>query len=251
MKNKYQVHKRYAAILLAGLFAGELNAEEPINVETANDRPSNDLFGVGVYGGTTGIGGYVTYEVQEWLYIRGQLGGFSYSMSNEIDGVDYDGDLSLFSGGITANFIPFYKKPVADGFRISLGLFGVDNKLGIVASSPGQSIDIGNANTFTLGSGDRIEGETGLSSLAPYIGLGWDWYFGADDQFILSLDAGVQFVGKPDVSLAATGTFADFAAQNPTLNLQNEIDAEITSIRDDVDKYQYFPLVSLGFMWRY
>ncbi len=256
-------------LITSGALTGMVYAQDDIDtpLETIEELDANDAleliedssyggwfkrdkFGVGAFAGTAGIGGHVSYEVNEWLYLKGQIGGFSYSTDQTIDNVDYEGDLSLFSAGVSANINPLYKVPVMNGFRISVGAYGVDNNVELNASSPGQSIELGGAS-FTLGANDRLEGNVGFSSFAPYAGLGWDWDFGKDDQFIISFDAGVLFTGTADVDLRAVGAFADFTAQNPSLNLQSEIDAEIDSIREEVEDYPFYPVVSLGFTWRF
>ena len=213
---------------------------------------SASRFGVGAYASTVGIGGYLTYDVTDWLYLRAQAGGFSYDRDFDYDDIDYDADLSLFAAGISANINPFHKVPVLRGFRVSLGLFNVDNEI-TAETSFGQEIeDLGNANSFVLGADDRLVGEVSYAeSLTPYAGLGWDFMFGKERQFTLTLDAGVFFTGSADVSLTAEGAFADFARQNGGLVLQDEIDRELEELRDDTDDFEIYPLVSLGFIWRF
>jgi len=219
--------------------------------ETNRDWSASDRFGLGFSTGTLGLSLQSSYEVTDWFYVKAQIGGFPLSISQEVDGTDYDLDIHLFSGGATANFLPFHSKPYVNGFRVSVGAFGVNNNFGLEASSPGQELSVGDSADFVLGSGDKLVGDIELSGFAPYVGFGWDFTKGSDAQFRISFDLGVLFIGSPDVSLRAVGAFSDFAIQNPGINLQDEIDAEISSIQEDVDDIELYPVFSSSFTWKF
>src|SRR5688572_20590109 len=70
----------------------------------------------GVTGGTLGIGPELGYRFSDTLGVRGNVTFLSTDRSVESDGIDYDGDLKLGSGGVMLDFHPF-----RNGFRLSAG----------------------------------------------------------------------------------------------------------------------------------
>lgn len=213
----------------------------------ADDGPSVSLlarerFGFGIHAGTLGVGGHLNYELTDWMYVSGEMNGFAFSMDTDVDGVNYDGDLSLLSGGLTLNLRPFHDVRILRGFRLTGGGLFVDNSLEVEASSPGDVINIGDAPAYTLTAADRLTGRAEFSNLSPYVGPGWDWTFGKDRRFAISLDAGILFTGNPDVSLTPNGALL---TQIP----QAEFDKELNSFREDIKDLKYYPVVKLSFTW--
>jgi len=68
---------------------------------------------VGAKIGTLGVGADVSMQVVPSLNARLGIQGFSYDTDGTESGVDYDIDLKLFSGLLTADWFPFQ-----NGFRL-------------------------------------------------------------------------------------------------------------------------------------
>jgi hypothetical protein len=207
---------------------------------------ANEQWGVGLSASTLGLGGHVRYDTNNKFYLKADIQGLAIDETRDIDGTDYDGELDFFSAGLTGNYLPFADSKYAKGFKLSFGGFLVDNNIKIEASEPGRVISIGASASYTLQAGDSLTGEINNSSFAPYIGLGWDWSWGSKKQYVLSLDAGVLFTGSPDVSLTPNSTLL----ANSSIP-QAQFDAEAQNIIDDLDEFEIFPVVKLGFTWKF
>ncbi len=207
---------------------------------------SIDHWGAGVSASTLGLGGHVRYDVNNKFYVKAEIQGIALDENLDIDEVNYDGELDFLSAGLTGSYLPFADSAFGKGFKISFGGYLVDNNIKIKASAPGEVINIGSAAAYTLTAGDTLDGDIGYSSFAPYIGLGWDWAWGTEKQFILSLDAGVLFTGAPDVSLTPNSALLTNSGIP-----QAQFDAEVQDIIDDVDDFEIYPVVKLGFTWKF
>jgi len=87
------------------------------------------------------------------------------------------------------------------------------------------------------------------SRAAPYLGIGFGKPGGGGAvQFLF--DVGVVFQGKPRLSLARNG---GINITNPTLS--DQINAAVAAQRDktqsDINKFQYYPVVSMGLAYHF
>jgi len=198
----------------------------------------------GVFGGTTGLGVSAKYKVQPWLKIKAEVGGGSYSRSDELEGNNYDSDLNLFATGLSADFNPFHDKKGWRGLRFSIGAYAVDNTAQIKAK-PGENIDLNGVTITPLG-GEELSGDLYFNNFAPYVGVAWDFMFGQEDQFAFSIDLGVLFTGSLNADLNANAALQ----ANPIFD-QADLDAEEQSLRDDVADINFYPVLKLGFHWQF
>jgi hypothetical protein len=213
-------------------------------IKNISPAKSDNSWGAGVSVSTLGLGGHITYEINEKFYIKGALKAISYDKDLDLGNVNYDGELDFLSFGLTGNYLPFADSAAGKGFRISFGAYTVSNDISIDTSSPGQSINIGGLISYTLQAGDSITGDVSYPEFAPYLGLGWDWQWGEEKQYILSLDAGVLFLGSPDVNLTPNSAILGSV---PFVTLNNEEQ----DIIDDLEDFPFYPVISLGFTWKF
>lgn len=118
-----------------------------------------------------------------------------------------------------------------------------DNHIDITAE-PSATFDIGDT-TYSASQVGTLEGEVEFNEIAPYIGIGWDTSFGKNNRFGLLVDLGVIYQGTPDVELKATGPFASNQA------FKNDIQAEEDKLQDDLDQYEYYPVIGVGLSYRF
>lgn len=228
-------------VTLTGL-TGSLSAE--------SDWLSHERLGLGIQAGTQGVGPVLTYDVFSWLYVKAEGNFFSYSIDDvKIDDIDYSGDLDLFSAGLSLTARPLSKLPVLDGFKASAGIFAVNNQLSARAESSGQDVTI-NDETYILGEGDAVIAEAGFDSVAPYVGIGWDWTLGSEDQFTFSLEAGALFSGSPDVDFMVDDNTGLVSSSGNALT-QADIDAELADLKDEVDVVTVYPVFKIGMLWNF
>lgn len=190
-------------------------------------------FSVGVSGGTLGIGPEVSARVSPVLALRANATFLSFGHSVDGEDIDYDGDLKLASGGATVDVHPF-----ANGFRISGGVRYNKNKVKLTATpETGESVEVG-GTTYTGAQIGRLNGDVRVKEFAPTLTLGYAG--GLTKGLKFGIDAGVMFEGKPRIrNLRATGPIA------ATPSFQQALAREEQDIRDDVEKYDIFPIAQL------
>jgi len=197
--------------------------------------------GVGAHVGTLGYGGHITYDLSRSWYLKAELNTASHDEEFDEDGVKYDGNLDFNSNGITLNLLPFRKAPLLDGFRITGGIYAVDNRVTIKATGDNNTnqIDIGSVTNVSLTSNDQLDGEVVFDSVAPYAGVGWDWMLGKKDGFTISLDAGVVFTGTPEVNLQGNASLESLVGATAIAEEQDNLREEFK----DLDMY---PVIKLS-----
>jgi hypothetical protein len=191
-------------------------------------------FSAGVSGGTLGIGPEITARLSPVIAVRGSATFLSFSHSVDGDEIEYDGDLKLASAGAVVDLHPF-----ANGFRVSGGARYNKNKVKLTAT-PGatETVEIGGTRYVGAQIG-RLNGDVRVKQFAPTLTLGYGGGLTKGVKF--GIDAGVMFEGKPRIrDLRATGPIAS----NPAF--QDALAREEQDIRDDVEKYDIFPIVQLS-----
>lgn len=213
-------------------------------------------FGAGMKVSTLGIGIEGAARVTDRSDIRGSFNFYNYNRTFDKDGIDYDGDLRFRSVQIT------YDQYLAGLFHVSPGiLLHNGNRAVADASVPaGQSFSLGDTTFFSNATNPvRGTGTLEVRNMAPMVlaGIG-NLLPGNGGRFGLSFDAGIAFQGSPDVSIILTGTAC---AVNPTTACANAasdpivqaaIQREQDKIIDDTKTVvKYYPVVSVGFIWKF
>jgi len=233
---------------------GVVSADVSLYEETS--WVSYERLGVGAQIGTTGIGAHATYDITEYLYLKAEFNTFSYDSEFDLDGADGDGSLELSSFGATLNYNPLRFAPVVDGFRFTAGMYAVDNRVTVEVSDAGESIDVGDVTEVVLDADDVLAGEAAFNSVAPYVGVGWDWMIGSKDQFTFSFDLGALFTGSPEVDVEARGGLTDTietraADLGISQSVNDILDDEASAFEEDVDALTIYPVIKLSAGWRF
>nr|WP_314442389.1 hypothetical protein [uncultured Sphingomonas sp.] len=218
------------------LFAAAVAAVFVATPALAQDRGSS--LGVGVTGGTLGIGPEVNFRSDNFG-VRGSATFFSLSRSVDSDGIEYDGDLKLRSFGGSLDFYPG-----GGGFRISGGVRVGKNRVELFAQ-PGATatVEVGDV-TYTGAEIGTLSGEVRAKKVAPTLTIGYG--SGVGSGFSFGIDAGAMFQGSPRVRrLVATGPIATNAA------FQTQLANERAEIEDDIDNFKVYPILQLGLGYRF
>jgi hypothetical protein len=77
------------------------------------------------------------------------------------------------------------------------------------------------------------------------VGIGWGNPFTAESRLSFSFDLGIAFQGKPDVSMVANGPVAADAA------FQENLRQEENDIKNEIDVFKYYPVISAGIAYRF
>ena len=199
---------------------------------------ADSRFAVAAKASTLGGGVELLTMINSSFTFRAGLNTFDYSYQINQDDIEYDADLDLNSFSAILDWHPF-----KGGFRVSTGILSNENSIGVDAQSS-STYDIGDT-TYSGADVGSLTGNVGFESVAPYIGVGWGNTFGEDNRIGFLFDVGVIFQGIPDVSLTANGPISENEV------FLEDLAVEEQELKDDLEKFKYYPVVSLGMTYRY
>jgi uncharacterized protein YhjY with autotransporter beta-barrel domain len=200
----------------------------------------------GLFMGTTGYGLAFTVPVRnESLNFRTVMATLPYDTDNELDDIEYEVDLDVFSLGALLDW-----HPMNSGFRVSGGLFALQPDI-TASASPNENVEIGNT-TFTPQQVGTLRAEVDYNrNLAPYIGIGWGNAVKPGSKVTFNVDFGFLYTDNPTISLEADSALAD---SNPALKaqLESEIAVEENRINEeDLEDFRYWPVLNFGVSYHF
>ena len=216
--------------------------------------------GLGLRLGTGGIAVDYTLPLSPSVDLRGAANFGSYSRTETYDDIEYDGTIEFSGVSLIADWRPFH-----GGFRLSAGAYSSAPEVGIRGGDPD------NLRTYSIGDRDyngriSLDGNVDLGGFAPYVGVGWGGS-SAQRGFGMSLDAGVLFASKPDIRLDVRGPACDATLEpgcdpndpdnfnefetSEDPDFQAEKEKEIQRIEADVEDLDIYPVISIGFHYRF
>jgi len=192
-----------------------------------------------VHAGTLGGGLGLTFGViPNRVDLRAGFNLFNYNRSFASGTLNYDGHVKFQNAGALADWYPF------DGtFRLSTGVYYNNNKFDLTATPSSSGTYTVNGTTYNAAQVGTLTGNVRFKKTAPYIGFG----FGnpmRGGRLTLMFDFGAIYQGSGQVTLHATGAFA-----NP--QLANDISAAQQTAQSDMSKYRWWPVVQLGLGYRF
>ncbi len=159
-------------------------------------------------------------------------------LPRRISGINCDFDLKGIAFPLTLNWYP-----VHNGFHFSGGL---------IVNQTNGDLDIGSSTSLMIGghtySADElslVHGTVHFPRLAPYVGIGWGHAFGLGGRWGFVGDLGVAFLGRPKVSLWATGPITSDA------KFIGDLTQEERDIQDDLDVLGFYPIFSISLFYRF
>jgi len=202
--------------------------------------------GFGLFAGTTGLGLALSLPLRnEYLNLRGVLATLDYDTDRDLDGIVYDVNLDLRSGGLLLDLHPF-----GGGFRISGGVFALKHDFKGTAT-PEQEVELGD-EIFTPEEAGTLTAIVGYDrSFAPYLGLGWGNAVAPASRLSFAADIGVMFTDNPTIDLTADSPLAD---SNPALKaeLLTELEKEEDAINEeDLGDIDLWPVITLGVSYHF
>lgn len=192
----------------------------------------------GVGAGTLGIGADVGYQFSNWLKFRINANYLPVDVDLDFDDVDYNAEFRNLTAGFLVDLHPFM-----GDFRISVGAYYRDQNIDLSATPKG-SIEIGN-NSYTAAQVGSLKAEIEWDKFAPYVGLGWGMGSGTDMDFSIDFNLGAMYMSGVKVKYWMTGPAASMGTY------QDDIRREAESIKDDIDKWKWYPVVSLFLSFRF
>ena len=228
---------------------GNAEREESDPATKSPGKKSSSKVGIGVKFSTLGVGVEAATPLASKLNIRGGFNFLRFSRGITNNGIQYSGQLHLQSGEAHLDWFPF------GGFHVSPGLlFYNGNAVIATAAIPG-------GKTFSLG-GTTYESDpavpvTGAGTLdfvkvAPSIMAGFGNLIprnGRHYSFLFEIGAVYQGSARVALNFAGnvcdpTGTICRSIASDPTV--QANILSQQQKIKNDVNPYRFFPVISGG-----
>ena len=190
---------------------------------------------------TLGGGLEVAKGISPWFGLRGGVNYFTWNYSTTESGNDYNLDLELKSFGLFADFHPFKQ-----AFRVSLGFLingnGIDGNAKLGA---GEKFELDGTEYSLLNNSASMK--LTYNTFAPYAGIGWDTTFGDDDRWGFVFDLGVVFSGSPDLAINAAVDPSDPNAAS----FESQKAKEIAELQDDLNKFEFWPVLSAGIVYQF
>lgn len=188
--------------------------------------------------GTLGLGGELTAGITSDINARFGLNKLDFDFDDEFDDVEYDVDMDFSSVSALVDWYVF-----GGSFHLTGGLLSMDHEFDL-DGTPTASVEIG-GTVYTPAQAGTLSGRAEIDGVAPYVGIGWGNPISSGRRWGLYCDLGVAFTDSPDVSLSANGTLAS----DPTF--QANLARERKEIEDDLEPFQFYPVISLGLYYRF
>lgn len=217
------MYRYKCGVLLLALFA------------TGSVSADND-FGIGVKAGTLGLGLEASWQPLPLLELRIGANSYDYADDGSQAGIDYDATLTLESFYGTANF-HFPISPM----RLTAGIYANGNELNMLNDDL-QDKSIGGI-VYAGSDIGVLESTTSFASSAPYLGIGFD--FTLLGKVGMNLDFGVLWQGEPEVALSADGDLSTDSGFQAALELERQ------QLEDEVSDFKAWPVISLGFVYKF
>ncbi len=220
------INRVFTLVILALVAAGTANAD----------------VGIGVKAGTLGVGLEGRWSPLPWVDIRVGANSYDYDDDGFQAGIEYEATLALDSVYATGNF----RFPLSP-FRLTAGAFSNGNEFLMQSREPGTaSFNIGGSN-FSAADVGVLQSVTSFDSTAPYLGVGFD--FEVFGKVGLNVDLGVLWQGDPEVTLDASG----LASAPPAVQaeLASALEAERMELDEELDRFEAWPVISLGFVYNF
>lgn len=205
----------------------------------------NNMFdenSVGLKIGTLGLGAEYSTKITDKLFARVGINGYSYEDSGTESDIKYDIDLNLKSFGFIADYYP-----IGSGFRLSGGLILNYNEADFKGNATGGTYTINDVVYNASDVGD-LNGDVDFDIVAPYIGIGYsnvsnsgNWSFTAE--------LGAMYQGDADVDLNVQCSTSLTTTQCSTL--QDNVRAEENQLKDAINDYKVYPVLSFGLMYKF
>jgi len=207
---------------------------------------------VGVKASTLGAGLELSTPLSRHFAARGQFNLTSFDYLFNIDGVDYDSKFNLRSGSAGIDWYPTHHS-----FRISPGVLYFNNHLKAISGvPPGNYFELGDTG-FINSVDDPLNGDAEVlfhHHIAPMLVVGFNLIGGRRSRFSVPVELGGAYTGTARINVVLNGTactdegcftFAD------NQEAQQSMQAEIAKLNNRLSSYPIYPIVSIGFAYRF
>ncbi len=200
----------------------------------------------GLRAGTLGAGAELGLGLNQYLGLRVGINYLKYSFDSTISDVEYDMEAEFRNGSLLLDFFP-----LGGNFKMTGGLFFNDNSIGL-SGRPQIDSWLGDYASQAENRWGRefldtvqLHGTVDFNAVAPYLGIGWDSNVTRNDGFGVAFELGVLYQGSPQVGelTVSSAKPMDGFANNPAV--AKALEQERQEIEDDLEGYEYYPVVTL------
>ena len=203
----------------------------PASPPPAAPVEQSNRFAAGVGIGTLGLGAEFSAKLNEWMVVRLDGGGYSLSLSRNIQGNNYSLQPSLIDAGLFADWHPF-----ANGFRVSAGPTFQNLQIsGSAVPAAGSTVAI-NGNTYQSSQIGTLHAAMTDNKVGGYLGIGYDAIHYAPGHFGVSFDVGAIYAGSPKINLSTDKSVPGLAT---------DLAAAQSSIQNSLKYLGFYPVVAV------
>ncbi len=231
---------------------------------------------VGVQAAIFGLGATVKGKLNDNLGVRASFDTFSVDdYEVEDDEVKYNFDLDLKDFMLLGDYHPW-----EGSFKLSAGMI-INNSVldGTITPNTRDAdkieFDFNNKHyVYSVSEIGAIETKVDFDPVAPYIGFGWDTSFDKKSGFGFTFDLGIAYQGAAQATykikygealdpekatadiedpILKQQAIAEIEARQKEIKdeLEKELDKEMISLQDELDKYEWMPYISIGFNYKF
>ena len=197
---------------------------------------AGERIALGVRGSTLGLGAELHFKLNDDFTLRAMGHASDADVDDEYSDVDYDAELDLSSFGVVVDY------RFAGSFRVSAGLFSNGNEITATGRPTGGEFEIG-GTTYPAAAVGTLRGAIEFDDIAPFLGIGWGNAF-EGGRFRFHAELGVYLQGSPDVRLSASN-------EDTIPGLSDDLERERRQFEDDLDGYDFWPVLSVGVSYRF
>ncbi len=191
---------------------------------------------------TLGAGINLGYQVSPSWNVRANVNGFNLDRTFHADSMDYDASVRLRTAGLLADYFPF-----DNGFHITGGAYYNGNYVNgtgyyndYINVRVGKQVVKINPNDY-----GNLRFNAHYQRFSPYLGLGYHalrqkgWSF--------ALDLGVLYQGNARVNFDVPSEVESLGSQK----LNDAIERDKQTVRNRLNDWRWYPVVSLGVTYRF
>jgi hypothetical protein len=212
-------------------------------------------FGAGV--STLGVSVSLARSITRSTDLRVAGDFFSYSLTLENAGVNYDGNIDFRSVHAQVDWAPFRRH----SFHVSPGvIFANGNQLNGSGTVPGgTSITVNDTNYYSDAADPlRGTGAVTFNRVGPMVTVGWgSWIPREGKHFSFPFELGFAYTGQPKIGLNVQGSVCENADStncstvNTDPTFQENLNAQIKKVENDISFIRFFPLISGGVAYKF
>lgn len=194
-------------------------------------------------GGTLGVGAEAGIDLNPFMELRGGVNYATFDVDTTISRIDYTFEPTFYTGSLLLDFHPF-----ANAFRLTAGMYLNNNEMDINGTYRKDFIPGDYARYVGLVDQAKVKGAIEFDTFAPYLGIGWTSNHYSRSGWGVNMDLGIMFQGAAEVTelyvddpwgLGRSSVAAEF------------IEEEKQAIQDELDDYEYYPVVSVSVSYRF